>query len=193
MQQKSARIFESAKHLFDEIGYEAVTTQQIADRADVAAGTLFRYAASKAELLLMVYNQVLRSSIEEGNAAAHGAATPTGKILALIEPTLHAGDQRSENTIAYQRELLFGTAVERYRREGIELVMRLERLIAQILTRGEPNDASMKAARSVFGVVHLALAQPSTGVWAETDRAAGIKTQVAQIVAGYYAVASPDN
>ncbi|WP_457962206.1 TetR family transcriptional regulator [Arthrobacter sp. D1-29] len=34
-----------------------MTTQQIADRADIAIGTLYLYAATKAELLIMVQNQ----------------------------------------------------------------------------------------------------------------------------------------
>ena len=52
--QKRARIFTAARTLFAEHGYAEVTTQQIAEHADVAAGTVFRYAATKAELLLMV-------------------------------------------------------------------------------------------------------------------------------------------
>ncbi|MGP3708967.1 helix-turn-helix domain-containing protein [Gordonia paraffinivorans] len=42
-----------------ERGFSAVTTQEVSARAGVAAGTLFRYAATKSELLLMVYNEVL--------------------------------------------------------------------------------------------------------------------------------------
>jgi AcrR family transcriptional regulator len=44
----------AARELFAERGVSGVTTQQIADRADVAIGTLYRYAATKAELLIMV-------------------------------------------------------------------------------------------------------------------------------------------
>ena len=55
-QDKRARIFAAAAALFAEHGFERVTTQQIADRADVGAGTLFQYASTKGELFLMVYN-----------------------------------------------------------------------------------------------------------------------------------------
>jgi AcrR family transcriptional regulator len=58
---KHKRIFAAATVLFDEHGFEAVTTQQISDRADVAAGTLFRYASTRGELLLMVYNAQFRA------------------------------------------------------------------------------------------------------------------------------------
>ena len=49
MADKNRRILRAAADLFDRYGYAAVTTQQFADRADVAAGTGFRYAQTKAE------------------------------------------------------------------------------------------------------------------------------------------------
>ena len=54
MRDKRDRIFRAAAELFAERGFAAVTTQEVSDRADVAAGTLFRYAATKSELLLMI-------------------------------------------------------------------------------------------------------------------------------------------
>lgn len=42
MRDKRDRIFRAAAELFAERGFAAVTTQEVSDRADVAAGTLFR-------------------------------------------------------------------------------------------------------------------------------------------------------
>ena len=53
MRDKRERIFRAAHELFTERGFDRVTTQEISERADVATGTLFRYAASKSELLLL--------------------------------------------------------------------------------------------------------------------------------------------
>ncbi len=58
--EKQDRIFAAAANLFEERGFDAVTTAEIAEAADVGAGTLFRYAATKGELLLMVLNERLR-------------------------------------------------------------------------------------------------------------------------------------
>ncbi|WP_308471329.1 helix-turn-helix domain-containing protein [Pseudoclavibacter sp. AY1F1] len=55
-QDKHERIMRAAKALFTHHGISGVTTQQVADEADVAIGTLFLYAATKAELLIMVQN-----------------------------------------------------------------------------------------------------------------------------------------
>ena len=51
---KRERIMAAARELFAERGVSGVTTQRIADRADVAIGTLYRYAATKAGLLLVI-------------------------------------------------------------------------------------------------------------------------------------------
>ena len=53
-QQKLDRITAAASQLLAEHGIEDVTTQQIADKADIGTGTLFLYAKTKGELLLLV-------------------------------------------------------------------------------------------------------------------------------------------
>ena len=68
MDAKRARIQEAARELFWRDGYAGVTTQAVSDRADVAAGTLFRYAATKADLLLMVYNLEFAEAIAAGRS-----------------------------------------------------------------------------------------------------------------------------
>jgi len=63
-QRRRFRIKEAARTVFLELGYEAATTREIADRADVSQGTLFAYAPTKSELLLMIINddlEVLRA------------------------------------------------------------------------------------------------------------------------------------
>lgn len=50
------RIKEAAREIFREVGYEASTTREIAERAEVSPGTLFAYASTKSELLFMIVN-----------------------------------------------------------------------------------------------------------------------------------------
>ena len=63
---KQERILEAATRLFAEKGYEAATTAEIAEAAEVGVGTLFRYAGSKAELLVAVMNNRFAEGIEAG-------------------------------------------------------------------------------------------------------------------------------
>jgi AcrR family transcriptional regulator len=61
-QQKLDRITAAASELFAEYGVEEVTTQQIADKADIGTGTLFLYAKTKGELLPPGSERPLRRS-----------------------------------------------------------------------------------------------------------------------------------
>lgn len=191
MADKQRRIFDAAAALFDENGFEAVTTQQLADRADVAAGTLFRYASTKGELLLMVYNAQLRDAIEAGRAEADRRADPVDAVVALVNPVLAFAATHPYNVMLYQRELLFGDPDDTYRAEGIGLVGDLEAAIAARLARSVPTDDAQArrgaalAARSVFAVVSLLLAQPSTGMHPSGDAGEALREQIAQIVGGY--------
>ncbi|GGN43268.1 TetR/AcrR family transcriptional regulator [Deinococcus daejeonensis] len=61
--EKLGRIRAAALTLFTEQGYDATTVRQIAVQADVATGTIFRYAADKADLLLMVFHELIADTI----------------------------------------------------------------------------------------------------------------------------------
>ncbi|MEC3915819.1 TetR/AcrR family transcriptional regulator [Nocardia sp. CDC160] len=194
MSDKQSRIFQAAAAMFAEHGFEGTTTQQISDRADIAAGTLFRYAASKGELLLMVYNEELRTALADGAAAARDQTDTVEAVVAMIGPLLRAAERQPENTIVYQRELLFGSPTDKYRSEGLALVARLESMIAERLVadaRGGDIDPerleerARLAGRSIFAVLHLALVQPSTGAHPGHDALADLRAQIAQIIAGY--------
>lgn len=52
-------IKEAARTVFLERGYDEATTREIAERAEVSPGTLFAYAPTKSELLLMILNDDL--------------------------------------------------------------------------------------------------------------------------------------
>ncbi len=51
---RHAEILAAATHVFTQQGFEAATTAQIARRADVAEGTIYRYAKTKRDLLEQV-------------------------------------------------------------------------------------------------------------------------------------------
>lgn len=79
-QRRRSRIKEAARSVFIERGYEAATTREIADRAEVSAGTLFAYAPTKSELLLMIVNDDIEPLRSEGfrHASVH---TPLIEVL----------------------------------------------------------------------------------------------------------------
>lgn len=58
-QKRREAIKEAARAVFIERGYEVATTREIAQRAEVSLGTLFAYAPTKPELLVMIVNDDL--------------------------------------------------------------------------------------------------------------------------------------
>ena len=72
--EKLERIVAATRHLFRTKGFEATTTQEIAEAADIGTGTLFLYATSKEDLLVVVFTgemiAVAREAFQDLDRAA---------------------------------------------------------------------------------------------------------------------------
>ncbi len=71
---KQKRILRAARRLFARKGFERATTREIAEAADVGAGTLFLYTGRKEDLLVSIFAEDMRSVIDGAfvKAAAGG-------------------------------------------------------------------------------------------------------------------------
>src|SRR5690349_14115596 len=63
--EKLERIREAARELFASKGFAETTTREIAERAGVGTGTLFLYARTKEELLMLVLAEKVEAVQEE--------------------------------------------------------------------------------------------------------------------------------
>lgn len=197
MRDKRDRIFRAASELFAGRGFTAVTTQEISDRADVGSGTLFRYASTKSDLLLMVYNEQFRAAIDEGERRSADEPDVTAAVRALVEPILRLAQRRSDNSVVYQRELMFGSHGDRHRADGLTLVACLEASIAQAITaaaarNGTPIDdeTCRSASASVFATLHLAIARLHIGAHEVERLRDDLHRQIAQIITGALTMAA---
>ncbi|WP_328752884.1 TetR/AcrR family transcriptional regulator [Streptomyces sp. NBC_00285] len=159
-QAKRERIMTAARELFAEHGVGGVTTQQIAARADVAIGTLYLYASTKAELLIMVQNEKFAAAIDAGLATANAAVDKQGvlePVVALIRPVVECVREHIENGRTYLHELVFGDPAEPYRQAGLALAGRLEDGITGLLVRDEHISAAdaETLARVISAIIHL--------------------------------------
>src|SRR3954469_10215278 len=111
-QAKLDRITAEARELFAEHGIDDVTTQQIADRADIGTGTLFLYAKSKGELLLLVQNSAYADALAKGRADAAGSTGFLDAIMAIIRPVVECNRKQIDNGRTYLREMVFGDPSE---------------------------------------------------------------------------------
>ena len=104
---KRAAISRAAAELFAAHGYAGTTTQQVARVADVAEGTVFRYASSKPELLLMVINEHLRPLVESASDLPD-EAVPDEAVLGILDPIIDLAHDQPDNAAPFLREVLFG-------------------------------------------------------------------------------------
>ena len=158
-QAKLERITRAASDLFSRHGVDEVTTQQIAEAADVGAGTLFLYARTKGELLLLAQNANYARSLDEGIRASQSAATAVQAIVAVLTPIVHCNREQVENGRTYLREMAFGDATEPHHAEALAIVARTEEAVAGIITRltsRSPADAA-SLAQVISAVVMLAM------------------------------------
>ncbi|MDX3905222.1 MAG: TetR/AcrR family transcriptional regulator [Pigmentiphaga sp.] len=77
---KLRRIKQAAREVFLEKGYDAATTREIAQRAQVAIGTIFVYAEDKRDLLMMIVN----NDLDAVNVKGAKALQQDGPLIELL-------------------------------------------------------------------------------------------------------------
>ena len=82
--QKRTRIVEAARALFERHGFAETTTQQIAAAADIGTGTLFLYAKSKEDLLVMVFKDEMLETARAIYADLPAGASVTDQMMTVF-------------------------------------------------------------------------------------------------------------
>ena len=159
-QAKFDRIVAAASELFAEHGVDEVTTQQIADKADIGTGTLFLYAKTKGELLLLVQNAKYVEALEQGRADAETVPGVLDAVLAIVRPIVECNRIQIDNGRTYLREMVFGDPEEPRHGAALAIIGQTEEAVAAILRRDErvaEGDAAT-LAHVVSAVMFLSLA-----------------------------------
>lgn len=159
-QEKLDRITAAAAELFAEYGVEDVTTQQIADKADIGTGTLFLYAKTKGELLLLVQNAHYAEALERGRADAETIQDALGAVMAVVRPIVECNRTQIDNGRFYLREMVFGDPTEPQHSAALSIVGQTEEAIAAVLGREELAGAGDAAttARIVSAIMFVSMA-----------------------------------
>ena len=179
-QAKLDRITAAASKLFAEHGVDEVTTQQIADEADIGTGTLFLYAKTKGELLLMVQNSSYSDALVRGRAAAEKAADPLGAVMAIVEPVVECNRVQVLNGRTYLREIVFGDPEEPHHRIALDLTMQTEAAMAQAVQRtaGSAAADARTVAHIVSAIMFVSMASAANADRSVDDVVAEIREQV---------------
>src|SRR5271167_4405970 len=151
---KLERIKRAARKLFGRIGFEATTTREIAAAADIGAGTLFLYAGTKEDLLVLIFRE------EIGRVVTHAFATmPTRPILDQVLHLFGAMIALHERDRGLARVFVRELPFVQDRRHGVAEMMAtmlagIANLIEEAKARGELR-ADVPATRLAHGLFAL--------------------------------------
>jgi AcrR family transcriptional regulator len=157
---KRERIREAAYALFCEQGFEESTMAQVAERAEVAKGTLFLYCSDKDDLLCLVMHERLRTTVDRAFLAL-----PRRELLAQL---LHVFGQLFDMYAEHPRLAMsfirvFPTAGgpngQAQRALTMGFLHQLAELVRAAAERGEvdPQVPMMQAAHNLFALYFSAL------------------------------------
>ena len=160
--EKRARIIAAARDLFTHKGFEATTSQEIADAAGVAAGTVFTYAKTKDDLLILVFHDEMLAIVESAYRAARGSEGLLDQAVAFFETIVAYHERDLPLAHALMRQLGYVASAEQ--RSLVAELMRgllgqLARMVEAAKQRGEvaPKTPLFPSARGLFAIYYFHL------------------------------------
>lgn len=185
---KRERILVAARSVFTRVGFESATTLEIAELADISHATLFRYASTKSELMLMVGNERAREALQQAHELRGRGELPTPLMLEIAK-TMIEGDRGFANQVDYHRQALAVASGAEHRDEAFGLLDSLIKLLASILVDAWPAgldpDDPMPAARAAYACFHIALLRNESSVDHPKELLSELSKEFAIIVRGY--------
>jgi AcrR family transcriptional regulator len=176
--EKRGRIIAAARALFTHKGFEATTSQEIADAAGVGAGTVFTYARTKDDLLILVFHDEMLEVVERAYAAARGSAGLLDQTIKFFETLVAYHERDLPLAHALMRQLGYvGSADQRSLVSELmtSLLGRLALLVQAAKNDGTVDAASplTPAARALFAIYYFHLGGLLSGYLdrAQFDRA----------------------
>jgi TetR/AcrR family transcriptional regulator, cholesterol catabolism regulator len=146
------RILDATLALAAKGGYDAVQMRAVADRADVALGTLYRYFPSKIHLLVSALAREFERTQERLDRSPIPGDTPYDRMLYVLGRTTRAMQREPLIIEAMTRAFMFADP------SAASEVNTVARIMEEILTRamheGEPT-ADERAIARVIGDVWL--------------------------------------
>jgi AcrR family transcriptional regulator len=151
---KQERIVKAARRLFGRKGFERTTTREIADAADIGAGTLFLYAGTKEDLLVSIFRDEFDRIVERAFATV-SAVNLLDQVLHVFGELIAYHERDPRLARVFVKELPF---VENPRHGVAETMAALlggiARLIDEAQARGEllPGLSAPLLARNLFAL-----------------------------------------
>ena len=146
------RILDATLALASKGGYEAVQMRTVAERADVALGTLYRYFPSKIHLLVSALAREFERNQERLDRRPIPGETPYDRVLYVLGRTTRSMQREPMLTEAMTRAFMFADPSAAHEVNTVARLM--ERMFTKAMHEGEPT-ADDIAIAGVIGDVWL--------------------------------------
>jgi AcrR family transcriptional regulator len=157
----------AAWELFSTVGFDETTTQVIAERAGVAAGTVFVHASDKADLLFMVMHDRLDAAMNERFETLPDGAL-LDRLMHVFSGVLRMYGEHPKMGAAFVRLLpgARGPNADRVNTMTFAFLGRIAGLVGEAQARGEAarDLEPMMCAQNIFGLYFVALLGWLSGV-----------------------------
>jgi TetR/AcrR family transcriptional regulator, cholesterol catabolism regulator len=144
------RILDATLALASKGGYDAVQMRTVAERADVALGTLYRYFPSKIHLLVSAMARELEGVRERTARIPVPGDTPYARLMFILSRITKAMQRDPQLTEAMTRAFMFADASAAAEVDTVGRLM--DRMIARALTDDEPTDEQLAISRVISDV-----------------------------------------
>jgi AcrR family transcriptional regulator len=146
------RILDATLALASKGGYEAVQMRAVAERADVALGTLYRYFPSKIHLLVSALAREFERTQDKLERATIPGDTPYERMLYVLGRITRSMQREPLLTEAMTRAFMFADPSAASEVNAVARIM--EQLLTRVMHEGEPT-ADEQAIARVIGDVWL--------------------------------------
>ncbi|MFB7663330.1 TetR family transcriptional regulator [Kitasatospora sp. NPDC056138] len=147
--ERRQRILRASTALAARGGYEAVQMREVAEGADVALGTLYRYFPSKVHLLVAVMLEQLGRLHEQVGRRPPAGEDPAARVAETLTQAFHALGREPRLAEAMVRALSF--ADRSVSREVDEVSSLTSAIVLAAARLGEEPTAAQQAALRVIG------------------------------------------
>jgi AcrR family transcriptional regulator len=144
------RILDATLALASKGGYDAVQMRAVAERADVALGTLYRYFPSKIHLLVSALARELERVRERTERLPLPGETPYERLMFILDRITKGLQRDPQLTEAMTRAFMFADASAAAEVDTVGRLM--DRMFARALTEGEPSDQQLAISRVISDV-----------------------------------------
>jgi TetR/AcrR family transcriptional regulator, cholesterol catabolism regulator len=144
------RILDATLALASKGGYDAVQMRSVAERADVALGTLYRYFPSKIHLLVSALAREFERTQDRVDRAVLRGDTGYERVLHMIGGITKAMQRDPQLTEAMTRAFMFADASAAAEVDRVGRLM--DSMFARAMSEDEPTEDELAIARVISDV-----------------------------------------